>query len=111
MGKAQVHPEDRERKSLFYVLSGNQDLRTKDIKKIYDFKEGRLKIRPGEEERELPKLPEGLNLASSSRALLLLAVNLYNSSYESLSVSDTFRNLDRKNYLLALEAIKIRFEV
>lgn len=96
------HPEDRERKSLFYLLAGNKDLQTKGINRIYDFKENRLKFSPGE-------LPEGMDLCSSSRAILKLACNLYNSGYESLSVSDTFYNLDKHNYFLVMQAIEIRF--
>ncbi|MBU0581301.1 MAG: hypothetical protein KKA19_09005 [Candidatus Margulisbacteria bacterium] len=107
IGKAQVHPEDKERKSLFYILSGNSDLRTKDIKKIYDFKENMLCVGGPE---GLEKLEEKFCLCSSSKALLYLALNLYSSSYESLSFTDTFRHLGPENYRLVMQALKIRFE-
>jgi len=96
------HPEDRERKAFFFLLAGNKDLQSKGINRIYDFKENRLKFSPGE-------MPKGMDLCSSSRAILKLACNLYNSSYESLSVSDTFSNLDKNNYSLVMQAIEIRF--
>ena len=108
MKAGRVYPEDKERAAMFYILAGCRDLRTQDVKAVYNFPERRLNFLPGEE-GDLPELPGELSLCSSSRALLLLAVNLYSSSYASLSVSDTFRNLDKENTKLAIEAIRIRF--
>ena len=95
-------PDDRERKAMFYILSGCRKF-IDNIHKIYDFKRGKLAFLPGE-------LPEGLMFSSSEKALFKLACNLYNSSYESMSVNDTFRNLDPDNYKLVIESLRIRFE-
>jgi len=99
-----THEQDRERKALFFILAGSKDLTSKGIENFYDFSEHMMKFHPEELQEVTGKF------CSSSRALLHLAVNLYNDSYESLSFTDTFRNLDSENYRLALEAIKIRFE-
>jgi len=100
-----VREQDRERKALFFILSGCPDLINIDIDKIYDFREHCLIINP--------EIEEDINqfaLSSSSGALLLLACNLYNNRNKSLSVSDTFSNLDEGNFKLALNSIKIRFD-
>lgn len=96
--------DDRERKSMFYIFSGNRDLISKGIENFYDFSEHMMNFSPDELEGVTGKL------CSSSRALLMLACNLYNSGYNSLSVTDTFWNLDADNYKIATEAIRIRFE-
>ena len=106
--KAHVHSEDRERKAMFFILSGNNDLIAKGIDKFYDFTDNMVKFNPDPE--ELEKDFEKFNFCSSSHALTKLALNLYNSGYPSLLVNDTFNQLDKNNYLLAIEAIKIRFE-
>lgn len=107
--RAEVHPEDRERKSLFYILAGCPDLVSKGINRMYDFKENIVKFSPVPEEQEKDFQP--FNFCSSSYALIRLALNLYNSTYESLSVADTFYNLDNNHRILAVNAMLIRFNV
>ena len=89
---------DTERKALFYILAGNIDLYRK-ADYIYDFKE-RL-ITP-------ECLDNGMvDFCSSSRKLVKLAYNLFNSF--PADVIDTFYVLDEDNFNLALNAIKLRF--
>jgi len=100
-------PDDRERKAMFYILAGSPDLRSKGIKTFYDFSEHMLHINGPE---NLEEVEGRLCLCSSSRALLRLALNLYNNSYPSLSFTDTFWNLDKDNYKLVMQALRLRFE-
>jgi hypothetical protein len=94
------YPHDRERTAMFYIIAGNRDL-FPHINSIYDFNNEELKI-----DSKLGKLKV---LCSSSKALLKLALNLYNSAHSKQSVYETFYCLDNDNKLLACEAIKIRF--
>mgnify|MGYP000265351368 CR=1 FL=1 len=97
--KDQTYTGDTERKAVFFIIAGNNDLFLKSDF-IYDF-----------EERVI--LPENLtngkvDFSQSSRNLIRLAFNLYNS-YEGVSVIDTFCGLDETNFALALNAIRMRF--
>ena len=107
--RAHIHNEDRERKALFYILAGCPNLVSKGINRMYDFKENIVKFSPVPEEQE--KDFKKFSFCSSSYALIRLALNLYNSTYESLSVADTFYNLDSDNKQLAIHAMLIRFNV
>lgn len=101
MGRTKVHKGDIERKVLFYIVSGNFDLYNK-AKHIYNFKENAINI----------DCLEGgkVDFSSSSRTLVKLAYNLYNS-YPSDSVKDTFYLLDEENFKLAMNAIRLRFNM
>lgn len=90
---------DIEREALFYILSGNEELYSK-INLLYDFNENIIKV---------AVLDEDVDLSSSARNLLKLGFNLYNG-YEA-SVVDVFNGLDEDNARLAIEAIKIRFDI
>jgi len=96
-----THPKDKERISLFYILAGNVDLYAKS-RSIYDF--GLHQI-----------IPDCLNggsvdLCSSSRALIKLGYNLYNSYQDSdTSPIHIFSVLDEDNYFLATESLGVRF--
>lgn len=96
-----MHPQDVERQSLFYILSGNHDLYQK-CHHIYDF--GDHMISP-----ECLTASE-VDFSTSSKALIRLAFNLY-SGYTDTSVSplDIYYSLDEANYILAQESINIRF--
>ncbi len=107
--KAAIYPDDRERKALFYILAGCNDLVTKGINRMYDFQENIVKFSPVPEQMEKDFQP--FSFCSSSHALLKLALNLYNSGYESLSIADTFYNLDNNHRILAINAMLIRFNV
>ena len=91
---------DLERKSLFYILSGNLDLYGK-VDYIYDFKTNSIKSDCFEN--------EAIDFCSSSCNLIKLAYNLYNG-YKA-DVLETFAGLDQDNFNLAMEAIKIRLNM
>lgn len=96
-----AHPKDVERISLFYILAGNADLYMKS-RSIYDFTNHQI---------ESDCLQNGsVDLCSSSRALIKLAFNLFNSyQMDYASPMDLLSVLDTDNFLLAIESIKIRF--
>jgi hypothetical protein len=96
-----LHPCDREKKSLFYVLSGNSDLFTKK-NYFYDFNKNYLIFTTFEK--------SNLDLCSSSKALLRLALNLFNGYCDELTNPlNLFFSLGNQNYNLAVNAILIRF--
>lgn len=103
--RARANNEDKERKAFFYVIAGNNDL-YKQVNKIYDFEQQQLRCIDFNGEITL----EGLFLSSSSKALLNLALELYNQSTH-ISVDDVFKSLDSNNSKLAINAIKIRFSI
>lgn len=91
---------DSERASLFWILSGNEDLFGKAAY-IYDFKEHSI----------IPEVLESaeVDFCTSSRALVKLGFNLFNGF--PADVMGTFKSLDEANYALALEAINVRFNL
>jgi hypothetical protein len=99
MNKDRTSLDDRERKAFFFIIAGNDDLYSK-VNFIYDFKERSIKSDCFEN--------ESVDFCSSSNRLIKLAFNLYNS-YPA-DVYDTFYLLDDKNFKLAINAIRIRFE-
>lgn len=103
--RAKLNYKDKERESLLYVLSGNDDL-YKQVDKIYDFEKQQLDCIDENGEVNL----EDIFISSSSGALLKLALELYNQS-TSISVNDLFRSLDDNNAKLAINAIKIRYSI
>lgn len=90
---------DLERQALFHILAGNEELYSK-IDYIYDFEENIIKV---------AVLDGNVDFTSSARNLLKLGFNLYNG-YEA-SVAEVFNGLDEDNARLAIEAIKIRFDI
>ena len=97
-----THPKDVERISLFYILSGNTDLYAKS-RHIYDFRNHQI----------VPDcLHDGdVDFCSSSRALIKLGYNLYNSFQDDqTSPIHLLSGLDSDNYLLASGSIDIRFD-
>lgn len=91
-----THDNDRGRKAMFYLIANSDEL-YKMVDSIYDFSRSDLK----EEAYAID------SLSSSSRALLKLALNLFNES--PADVSDVFCNLDDKNFELAQESIKLKY--
>lgn len=92
-----TYQKDVERKALFYIFAGNNELADK-IHHFYDFGERMIRI-------------EGFNetiLSCSSKSLVKLGFNLYNN-YPCGTVVELFGNLDEQNQMLALSAIKLRF--
>ena len=102
--KSGIDYEDRERKALFYIIAGNMDL-YKQADKIYDFKEQQLNcIKDGQVDFS------NIYTSSSSKALLRLGIQLYNSG-DDITVSEAFKYLDADNAQIALNAIKIRYKI
>jgi hypothetical protein len=95
------HPEDRERKSLFYVISGNSDLFAKK-NYFYNFNKNYLLFTTFEK--------INVDLCTSSKALLRLALNLFNGYSDKFTDPlNLFFSLGNQNYNLAINAIFIRF--
>ena len=105
--KAKINQGDTERKALFYILSGNDDLFSQ-VNKIYCFEENW--IADTEESENGDRYIPGILTSSGSKKLLNLGLQLYNSSQNKQSVMDTFAGLDSNNFELAINAIKIRFD-
>ena len=90
---------DNERRALFYIISGNEDLFSM-VNYLYDFEEHCI---------NLEVLEEGpVSFSSSTKSLILLGFNLFNSS-NSADVSECLSVLDEENLNLAIEAVKVRF--
>lgn len=95
--KDRTEEEDLERKTLFYICAGNEELRRK-VDLLYNFKERVI-------------MPESfkIDMFPCSYPLVKLAFNLYNNLNDSLSINHTFRNLDSDDFRLAVMAISMRF--
>lgn len=98
MSRANVHPQDKERESLFWILSGNSEIYER-ISDIYDFTENTIKP---------DYLENGHDLSSSSERLIRLGFNLYNGF--PADVLDSFQYLDEDNFNLGIQALKKRFQ-
>lgn len=93
-----THERDIERKAMFCIIAGNEDL-YKKVDFLYNFEDH--EITPERiENREV-------DLCTSSKKLIGLAYNLFNG-YDA-DVLDTFYSLDEDNFELALKALKLRF--
>lgn len=94
--------EGSDIKAMFFILSGENSLYN-SVEKLYDFKE-----------RVITPEKKGI-LSSGQEALLVLAYNLYcnwdkyNERINTYSVTDVFERLDKRNFKLAINAIKIAF--
>ncbi len=97
MAKDNTHPKDKEREALFFIICGNQELYNLR-EQIYNFKEKCIE----------PEILES-GICTSSKQLIKLAFNLYNS-YPMESVMDTLSGLDEYNFELAMHAIRLRFD-
>ncbi|MCM3361244.1 DUF6075 family protein [Niallia sp. MER TA 168] len=92
-----THQNDVERKAMFYLFASNSEIMAR-IEGLYDFRERVICVEENSKG----------TLSSGTRALVNLGYNLYNN-YSSPSVLDIFRNLDDKNFELAMRGIQIRF--
>lgn len=90
---------DIERLSLFYILSSEILYNRAD--NLYNFKE------------HIIKSDYNMSyLSSAEKSLVKLAFHLFTGRNEySESICDIFSKLDSENQLIALNAIKIRFEI
>ncbi len=95
--KDRTNPKDTERLSMFYIFAVNSDLFSKS-KHLYNFFEHWIE----------PDALREVDLSHGTRALVLLAYNLYNG-FECPSVRDVFCYLDHNCFEAAMNAIKIRF--
>ena len=86
-----------QNEALFFIICGNQELYNLR-EQIYNFKEKCIE----------PEILES-GICTSSKQLIKLAFNLYNS-YPMESVMDTFSGLDEYNFELAMHAIRLRFD-
>lgn len=95
--KSNMYHGDSERKSLFFILSGNDDLYEKS-NGLYDFKNNII-IRDYK-----------VDLSSSMSKLVYLGFNLYNgyTDHRNLTVVDIICGLDDDCLSLALNAMLIR---
>ncbi len=101
ISRSKTHPEDYERKSLLYIIAGNQDLYQKQDH-IYDFVENWIN----------PECldSENVDFSTSSKALIRLGFNLYNNYADKYTTpADIFCSLDTRNYNLAMKAVNIKF--
>lgn len=97
-----VNPNDVERKVLFYIISGNDDL-FKKKSSVYDFDEGFINFDCLDSST--------VDFCSSSKALIRLGFNLYNGYTDNYTNPlDILGKLDFNNYLIANRAINIRFK-
>ena len=89
---------DKERRSLFYIISGNEDLFSM-VNYLYDFEERCIN----------PEVLDGNEVffSSGAKALIKLGFNLYNGYPADMCGCLSF--LDEENLNLAIEAIKVRF--
>lgn len=92
---------DTERISLFYLISGNEDLYARH-RHIYDFENHAIRrcIETGE-----------VDFSSGMAALLRLGFNLFNGYKDQYTAPlEVFWNLDMDNRLLAYGALRLRFD-
>lgn len=93
----ETHPNDKNRKAMFYLLSCNNDL-YKLIDYIYDFNNNMIIV----------EVLDRVDLSSSHRALIKLGFNLFDES--PVDVSEAFCNLDDKNFGFAIKALEIKYK-
>jgi hypothetical protein len=91
---------DLERKALFFILSGQEDLNM-FVNRIYNFEDRIIK---------LDCFNSGW-MTSGFHALISLGFNLYSGGGYDANVYDTFCHLDKENQRLALDAIRLRFQL
>lgn len=91
---------DRERASLFYIISGNEDLYRK---RRYIYNSGEHCIKNGIDSGKV-------DFSSGIRSLIRLGFNLHNGwSDEYTTPINLFGSLDEQNRMLAENALQIRF--
>ena len=98
---AGIHEHDIERISLFYIISGNDDLyRKKNF--IYDFNENSIRIECLDS--------VDVDFSSSSKNLICTGFNLYNGYMnERMNPLLMLASLDSANFTLLMNAIYLRF--
>lgn len=102
--KATTKKKDIEYTSLFYIISGCEEL-YKRIDDIYDLQEDCLIINYTSKGK--PKL-RNLKLSASGEVLLDLGLQLYNGEGNKI-ISKIFYLLDEEDKILAINSLKYRF--
>ena len=98
---SKIYMGDTERVSLFYILSGNDDLFSKK-QSIYNFEENELNFHGFKKTK--------VDFCQSSKALIRLGLNLFNGYWDRYTNPLLILGyLDYTNYNLAINAIEIRF--
>lgn len=97
MERDQTSPNDSERKALFYILSGNEDL-YKKVTSIYDFDNHWIKS----------DCFEKVDFSGGAYRMVQLAFNLYNGS-PAPDPLELFSSLDQYNFRICINAIFLRF--
>jgi len=95
MLKDKMHPKDREREALFFIIAGSDEL-WRLQNQIYNFEEHSI---------ETDILESGI--CTSSKKLIRIGFNLFNN-YETDSVLNMLSGLDDYNFELVMRAIRIR---
>lgn len=95
---------DKERMSLFFIISGVDDL-FNNVDELYDFENNKIILDFDDEGNIILDNP---NLCSSANKLYKLGVQLYNGGGNQ-TVHDTFKFLDEDNTILVINALKIRY--
>lgn len=91
-----TNDRDIERKGLFYILAGNDDLFNK-VNHLYDFEEHSIK----------PECLEGGLLSLVETSLVTLAFSHYNGF--PCDTQDLLYPLDDDNFNLAINSMKLRY--
>ncbi|WP_091013351.1 DUF6075 family protein [Paenibacillus amylolyticus] len=91
--------KDVERRSLFYIFSGSELLH-RNIEMLYHFEDHTIRLEAYNE----------AFLTGGTRSLVDLAFSLYGSDAEC-EIRYLFNTLDDRNSVLALQAIKYRFQI
>src|SRR5699024_674838 len=90
-----TNDNDNERKAMFTILAGNEDLYSK-VDKIYDFEERSINLDVFEE----------VDLSRGAYQLVKLDFNLYSFHNEAI-VAEVIRFLDNLNYILSIESVYV----
>ena len=93
--KDKTNLKDLERKALFYILAGNEDLFEK-VNHIYDFADHSINSDCFDE----------IDLCSSSRSLIEIAFNHFNGYPADMT---NISMLDSDNFKLAIDSMRLRY--
>jgi len=100
ISETETSSEARERLALFYLLASIKKVR-KNPARFFDF-----------QEMKINRLAFKELLSPSEQALLQLAFHLYSEKdIFKISVRDLFNHLDQTGSLLALGAVRLRFNI
>lgn len=94
-----VHPGDRQRKAMFYILSGNGAVQEVGINRFYDFRQMEIKT---------DWVDTGL-IPLEDANLVKLAYHLKDGTYPLATLVELFNTFTHDNFILAINAILIRF--